>query len=293
MSTRVLPEFRLIVPSTVDEAIGILGERQEKVRILAGGTDILVEMKCTDRGAETLVKINRLSELNFIAYNSEGGLTIGALTTIRAIADSPVMKQSYPLMIDAARDFANIQIMNMGTIGGNVCNASPAGDFLPCLLAMNAEVVLRSSAGQRDVKISEFFTGPRKSQIRPGEIAVAITVPKLSTQHSSGFVRFTRTAEDLAKVSAAVVLKIEDGKFSDVRVALGSVAPTPIRVPEAEDFLENQEVTDAIIGEAAKIAQAGIKPISDFRSTADYRTEITGVAFKQAIAIALARRNAQ
>lgn len=293
MSTRVLPEFRLIVPTTVDEAIGILGERQEKVRILAGGTDILVEMKCTDRGAETLIKINRLSELNFITYNSERGLTIGALTTIRAIADSPVMKQSYPLMIDAARDFANIQIMNMGTIGGNVCNASPAGDFLPCLLAMNAEVVLRSSAGQRDVKISEFFTGPRKSQIMPGEIAVAITVPKLSTQHSSGFVRFTRTAEDLAKVSAAVVLKIEDGKFSDVRVALGSVAPTPIRVPEAEDFLKNQEVTDAIIGEAAKIAQAGIKPISDFRSTADYRTEITGVAFKQAIAIALARRNAQ
>ena len=293
MSTRVLPEFRLIVPTTVDEAIGILGERQEKVRILAGGTDILVEMKCTDRGADTLIKINRLSELNFITYNSERGLTIGALTTIRAIADSPVMKQSYPLMIDAARDFANIQIMNMGTIGGNVCNASPAGDFLPCLLAMNAEVVLRSSAGQRDVKISEFFTGPRKSQIMPGEIAVAITVPKLSTQHSSGFVRFTRTAEDLAKVSAAVVLKIEDGKFSDVRVALGSVAPTPIRVPEAEDFLKNQEVTDAIIGEAAKIAQAGIKPISDFRSTADYRTEITGVAFKQAIAIALARRNAQ
>ena len=293
MSTRVLPEFRLIVPTTVDEAIGILGERQEKVRILAGGTDILVEMKCTDRGAETLIKINRLSELNFITYNSERGLTIGALTTIRAIADSPVMKQSYPLMIDAARDFANIQIMNMGTIGGNVCNASPAGDFLPCLLAMNAEVVLRSSAGQRDVKISEFFTGPRKSQIMPGEIAVAITVPKLSTQHSSGFIRFTRTAEDLAKVSAAVVLKIEDGKFSDVRVALGSVAPTPIRVPEAEDFLKNQEVTDAIISVAAKIAKAGIKPISDFRSTADYRTEITGVAFKQAIAIALARRNAQ
>ena len=293
MSTRVLPEFRLIVPTTVDEAIGILGERKEKVRILAGGTDILVEMKCADRGADTLVKINRLSELDFITYSSERGLTIGALTTIRAIADSPFMKQSYPLMIDAARDFANIQIMNMGTIGGNVCNASPAGDFLPCLMAMNAEVVLRSSAGQREVNISEFFTGPRKSQIRPGEIAVAITAPELSTQHSSGFVRFTRTAEDLAKVSAAVVLKIEDGKFSDVRIALGSVAPTPIRVRDAEDFLKNQEVTDAFIGEAAKIAQAGIRPISDFRSTADYRTDITSVAVKQAIAIALARRNAQ
>jgi carbon-monoxide dehydrogenase medium subunit len=277
----------------VDEAIDILGERQEKVKILAGGTDILVEMKCADWGAETLVKISRLSELNFVNYSPEEGLSIGALTTIRAIADSPVMKQSYPLMIDAARDFANIQIMNMGTIGGNVCNASPAGDFLPCLLAMNAEVVLRSSAGQRDVKISEFFTGPRKSQIRPGEIAVAITAPELSTQYSSGFVRFTRTAEDLAKVSAAVVLTIDDGKFSDVRVALGSVAPTPIRVPEAEEFLKNQDVTDAIIGEAAKIAQAVARPISDFRSTADYRTDITVVAVKQAITIALERRNAQ
>lgn len=293
MSTRVLPDFRLIVPSSVEEAVRILGQRQEKTRILAGGTDILVEMKCADRSAETLVKISRLAELDFITLRPEIGLTIGALTTIRAIADSPIMKQSYPLMIDAARDFANIQIMNMGTIGGNVCNASPAGDFLPCLLAMNAIVVLRSSAGQREINMAEFFTGPRKSQIRPGEVVVAITAPKLSTQHSSGFVRFTRTAEDLAKVSAAVVLKIEDGKFSDVRIALGSVAPTPIRVPGAEDFLMNQDVTDAIIGEAAKIAQAGIKPITDFRSTADYRTDITGVAVKQAITIALARRTAQ
>jgi CO/xanthine dehydrogenase FAD-binding subunit len=293
MSTRVLPEFTLIVPSTVDEAIAILGERQGQVRILAGGTDILVEMKCTDRGAKTLVKINRLSELNFITHNSENGLTIGALTTIRAIADSSAMKQSYQLMLDAARDFANIQIMNMGTIGGNVCNASPAGDFLPCLLAMNAKVALRSAAEPRTVKLSEFLTGPRKSQIRLGEIVVAITAPALSTLHSSAFVRFTRTAEDLAKVSAAVVLSVEDGKFSDIRIALGSVAPTPIRVLEAEDFLKNQEVTDAIISKAAKIVQSGIKPISDLRSTADYRTDITGVAFKQAISIALARRNIQ
>ncbi len=293
MSTRVLPEFTLIVPPTLDAAIAILGERPEQARILAGGTDMLVEMKCSDRGAKTLVKIGRLSELNFITYNPARGLTMGALTTIRAIADSPAMKQSYSLMLDAARDFANIQIMNMGTIGGNVCNASPAGDFLPCLLAMNAEVVLRSSAEPRIVKLSEFFIGPRKSQIRPGEIVVAITAPELSTLHSSAFVRFTRTAEDLAKVSAAVVLSIDDGKFSDIRIALGSVAPTPIRVLEAEDFLKNQEVTDAVISKAAKIIQAAIKPISDFRSTAEYRTDITGVAFKQAVAIALARRTIQ
>jgi CO/xanthine dehydrogenase FAD-binding subunit len=293
MSTRVLPEFTLIVPSTLDAAIAILAERPDQSRILAGGTDMLVEMKCHDRGAKTLVKISRLAELNFITYDSERGLTIGALTTIRAIADSSALKQNYPLMLDAARDFANIQIMNMGTIGGNVCNASPAGDFLPCLLAVNAEVVLRSSAGPRIVKLSEFFTGPRTSQIRPGEIVVAITAPALSTLHSSAFVRFTRTAEDLAKVSAAVVLSIEDGKFSDIRIALGSVAPTPIRVLEAEDFLKDQEVTDTVISKAAKIVQSGIKPISDLRSTADYRTDITGVAFKQAIAIALARRNIQ
>ncbi len=293
MSTRVLPEFDLIVPSTVDEAITILSERQDRVRILAGGTDILVEMKCADRGIKTLIKINRLSELNFITHNCETGLAIGALTTIRTVANSPDIKHSYQLMTDATRDFANIQIMNMGTIGGNVCNASPAGDFLPCLLAMNADVVLRSSAEQRVVKLSEFFTGPRKSQIRAGEIVVAITSPTLSTLHSSAFVRFTRTAEDLAKVSAAVVLSVEDGKFSDIRIALGSVAPTPIRVYEAEHFLMGQEITDAVFSKAAKIVQAGIKPISDFRSTADYRTDIIGVAFKQAMAIALARRNIQ
>jgi CO/xanthine dehydrogenase FAD-binding subunit len=293
MSTRVLPEFTLIVPPTLEAAIAILAERPEQSRILAGGTDMLVEMKCHDQGSETLVKISRLAELNFITYESARGLTIGALTTIRAIADSSALKQNYLLMLDAARDFANIQIMNMGTIGGNVCNASPAGDFLPCLLAMNAEVVLQSAAEQRTVKLSEFFTGPRKSQIRLGEIVVAITAPALSTLHSSAFVRFTRTAEDLAKVSAAVVLCIDDGKFSDIRIALGSVAPTPIRVLEAEDFLKDQEVTDAVISKAAKIVQSGIKPISDLRSTADYRTDITGVAFKQAIAIALARRNIQ
>ena len=293
MSTRVLPEFRLIVPSTVDDAIRILGERQEKVSILAGGTDILVEMKCTEKGAETLIKIGRLSELDFITYTPEDGLSIGCLTLVRTILDSPIMKQRFPLMVDAARDFANVQIMNMGTLGGNVCNASPAGDFLPCLLAMNSEVVLRSLAGQRHVKISEFFTGPRRCQIRRDEIAVAITAPGQANQYTSGFVRFTRTAEDLAKVSAAVMLNVTDGRFRDVRIALGSVAPTPIRVPAAEVFLENKDVSDAVIGEAAIIAQGAVSPISDLRSTADYRIAITRVAVKRAIALALTRGNAQ
>lgn len=290
MSTRVLPGFRLIVPSTVDEAVEVKREYRDNARIIAGGTDVLVEMKTASSRPETLIKIGRLLELDFMTYEIDEGLTMGALISIRAIEKSALLKQHFQLMVDAARMFANVQILNVGTIGGNICNASPAGDFLPCLQAMNAEIELRSSHARRSVSLVDFFTGPRKSQIKSDEIAVAIKAPPMLPEYGSAFVRFTRTAEDLAKVSAAVVLTTSKKRFQDVRISLGSVAPTPIRVFESEAYLEGREVGEETIKAAAEIARSAISPITDLRSTKAYRTDITGVAVRRAIELALERR---
>jgi len=291
MTTRILPSFTLILPTSIEETIKLVAEYRGKAKILAGGTDVLVMMKNGLITSNILIKIGRIKELHFINCSIKNGLALGALSTIRDIERSAKIGNMYPLMVEAARAFGNIQIQNMATVGGNICNASPAGDMIPPLLAMNAEVDLMSSGRRKVVKLMDFFTGPGKSVLKPNEILVGIKAPPLSKKYGSCFIKISRTAEDLSKVSVATVLSVKNGKFKDVRISLGSVAPTPIRAVEAEDFLEGQEISDAVIDEAVAIVSDGINPVSDDRSTAVYRKDVACVAIKRAIKKAIKRRN--
>ena len=291
MTTRILPSFTLILPTSIEETIKLVAEYRGKAKILAGGTDVLVAMKGGSLAPQTLIKFGKMKALSFIKGSIKNGLALGPLVTIREIETSAKIKIMYPLMIDAASRFANVQIQNMATVGGNICNASPAGDMLPPLLSMNAEIELASINDKRTIKLKDFYTGPGKSVMKADEILTRITTPPLPKGSGSGFVKISRTADDLSKVSVAVVLVEKKGRFKDVRLALGAVAPTPIRAVAAEAFLEDQVITDAVIDQAVTIACEAIKPISDLRSTANYRKHVAGIAIQRAIKKALERRS--
>ncbi|XAT59956.1 xanthine dehydrogenase family protein subunit M [Rhodobacteraceae bacterium Araon29] len=293
MSTRVLPDFSLIPSESLKAAIELVDRFQNGGQMIAGGTDLLVAMKSGSANPDTLIQIGALEELNFVEYNDDTGLKIGPLTTIRDVEIIPIFGKVFRLFVEAANGFANTQLLNMASIGGNICNASPAGDMLPPLLCMNANIDLQSTAGKRNVKLINFFIGPGKTVMKKNEILVSINAPALPLSYGSNFVRIRRTEEDLVKVSASVVLNVVDGKFNDVRVALGAVAPTPIRVSDVEDYLDGRIVDDATIEKAGLIARDAIVPISDLRSTATYRKQVTAYAVESAIRSSIERSISQ
>ena len=288
MTTRTLPGFTLITPTTIEEAVSILDRYRERAKILAGGTDTLVLMKKRMASPQALITLGSVKGLSLIKYD-KNGLTLGPLTTIRDIETSKTIGDEYPLLAEAARSFGTVQIQNVATVGGNICNASPAGDMILPLLAMDAEVDALGTGGRRTIRLRDFFAGPGESVINANEILVEIRARPLPRGYGSSFIKISRTAEDLSKVSAATILSVANGRFRDVRLSLGSVAPTPIRAIEAENFLEGKETSSSVIDEAAVMACNGITPITDSRSTAKYRGEITRVIIKRAIMKALER----
>jgi aerobic carbon-monoxide dehydrogenase medium subunit len=290
MSTRVLPKFSLLIPQSLNEALGIADKLGDRARFLAGGTDLIVKMKIGAIEPEILIGIKKIKELRTISYDRDSGLAIGTLATYRDLFQSPAISASYPILHDVTYVFANEQLLNMGTVGGNICNASPAGDLIPVFLVLGASVDLLSPAGIRSVRLADFFVGPGKTVLRPGELLSRITVPALAADVAGCFLRIARTAEDLAKVSAAAVFAVREGEFADVRLALGAVAPTVIRLPEIEAFLEGRPADDGTIETAVGMVAKLISPITDLRSTAKYRAKVAGIALKRAINQCISRR---
>ena len=288
MTTRTLPGFTFITPTTIEEAVSFLDRYREKARILAGGTDTLVLMKKGVASPEALITLGNVKGLDRIKYD-KNGLTMGPLTTIRDVETSETIRDKYPLLAEAARSFGTVQIQNMATLGGNICTASPAGDMILPLLAMDADIDALGNKGRRTIGLRDFFTGPGKTVMSADEILVEIRVRPLPRGNGSSFIKIGRTMEDLSKVSVSTILSVANNRFRDVRIALGSVAPTPIRAIEAEGFLEDKATSSSVIDKAAVLACNGIAPITDDRSTAQYRMEITRVIVKRAIVKALER----
>jgi carbon-monoxide dehydrogenase medium subunit len=288
MTTRILPGFTLITPTTIEEAVSILDRYGERAKIFAGGTDTLVLMKKRMVSPQALIRLGSVKGLNLIK-SDKNGLTLGPLTTVRDIETSKTIRDKYSLLAEAAESFGTVQIQNMATLGGNICTASPAGDMILPLLAMDADIDVLGTKGRRTIRLRDFFVGPGKTVMSADEILVEIRVRPLPRGNGSSFIKVSRTMEDLSKVSVATILSVADRRFGDVRIALGSVAPKPIRAIEAEGFLEGKGTSRSVIDEAAVLACDGIAPITDDRSTAEYRGEVTRVIIKRAIAKALER----
>ncbi|MGC8953265.1 FAD binding domain-containing protein [Desulfurococcus amylolyticus] len=273
-NTHIIPfRFEYYEPGSLKEVFEILEKLGNAAKILAGGTDLLVKMKTRQVEPKALVNIKRIKELKGIVDEGDR-IRIGALTTLRELEESSLIAMHLPALHDAVKQMASIQIRNMATIGGNLCNASPAADTAPPLLVHEALVKTASIEGERIIPITEFFKGPGLTVLKPTELLVEIIVNK--ENGSSAFSKMGRTAMDLAIASVAIYLKTRGDVVEDVRVAAGAVAPTPIRCPRTETMLKGRMINEVSV-ELVRVIEEEVKPISDVRATAEYRRHLVKI----------------
>jgi CO/xanthine dehydrogenase FAD-binding subunit len=266
----------VFTPSSLDEAYEILTRQGPRVKIIAGGTDLMVLMNARLLNAEAFVDIWGLDELAGISDEGDA-IRIGALTTFTELIASPLIQLYMPAMVEASRTVGAIQIQNRGTIGGNIVNASPAGDSLPVLAAFDAEVELGSIRGVRRVGFNQFYNGYRSTVMAPDEVLLAARAPKLKpNEHSFFFKVGTRRAQAISKIVMAVKTETHGSTIDSINIGLGSVAPTVIRAIQTEAGLTNAVLNVATIEQARRTISSEISPITDVRSTEHYRRAITG-----------------
>jgi CO/xanthine dehydrogenase FAD-binding subunit len=280
--------FGYVVAKDVGHAVALLGEHGAKAKILAGGTDLLVELKHALHNPEIIVDISRLRELKQIAV-ADDGLHIGAGVTSAEIMSSPVIRAMFPALVAAAHSIGAMQTRNLGTLGGNLVTCVPSMDSGPALIALEASVSVAGASGQRRMPLADLFVGPRKTSLKPGELLVDIIVPKENLGKPTAFEKFgLRKGQALALVNIGASFWVERDKFVAPRIALGAVAPTVIRAPKAEAFLDGRKISAEAMAEAGRIAATEAKPISDFRASTDYRRDLVVVLVKRALANAQA-----
>ena len=278
--------FEFYQPATLQEASRLLKDNGPGGRFLAGGTDLVIAMKEKGLLPKYLVDLKRLPGLSGIRENSDGGIGLGALTTLYEIETSALIKSKYPFLAQSAAEVGSIQIRNRATIGGNMANATPSADTAPALIALNATAKIASANGERTINLEDFFKGPGQNAMNADEILTEVTIPKTAANLVGEYIKFSpREMMDLAYVGVAVAYNLgaKDKKCDGVRIVLGAVAPTPIRAKRAEAALEGQVLTEALAEKAGQLAAEEAKPISDVRSSADYRRAMVGAMTKRAL----------
>ena len=274
-----MKEFEYLKPDSIKETISILSQFGEKAQILNGGTDLIVEMRDKIIQPEYLVDIKAIPQLNRITYNKQDGLNIGATVTLNEISNSKVVQTHYPILVKACKTVGSYQVRNRATLVGNICNASPAADTAPPLLVLEAKVNIIGPTGEKIVPINQFFTGVKKNILKKGEIVTSITIPPIKDKWTGVYLKQGRKKEvDLATVGVAVVC-IRD----EVRIALGAVAPVPVRAFKTEELLKGKTIDESLLEKAGKSALTEVSPISDVRSSQEYREEIIKVLVRRAI----------
>jgi len=284
--------FEYIAPASLDEAIRFLSEHGGAAKILAGGTDLTVRMKERSVTPEYVVDLKRIPGLAGISCDESDGLRIGALTAIRDVERSEEIGRIFPMLAEGAGSIGSVQVRNRATIGGNLCNAAPCADTAPPLLCLNAAAKIAGPEGERVAPLDEFFVGPGESILSESEILTEIHVPSPSSRMGGAYARHTtRRAMDIAVVGvgAAIGLRSGDGVCEDVRIVLGSAAPTPLRAQKAEGSLWGRALTDELIREAGEIAAEEARPIDDVRGSAWFRKEIVKVLVRRMLTCAWER----
>jgi xanthine dehydrogenase small subunit len=263
-------------PTTLAEAQAILAERGRVVKVLAGGTDLMVLMNARMLDLAEFLDIWQLDELRGIADEGDS-LRVGALTTYTQLIRSELVARYVPALVAASRTVGAIQIQNRGTIGGNIVNASPAGDTLPVLAAYDAEVEISSLRGRRRVAFNQFYTGYRRTILEPDELVTAVHIPKLREGERDFFCKVgTRRAQAISKVVMAAKAKVSGGVIEAISIGVGSVAPTVIRALETEKSIVGHCLSELLMEQARQLITQEISPITDLRSTEHYRRVVTG-----------------
>jgi CO/xanthine dehydrogenase FAD-binding subunit len=269
------------------EAVALLAQHGPAVKVLAGGTDLLADLKFANasHAPRVVVDISRADDLRGIE-TTEQGLRIGALVTHTEIMRSPVIRDLFPALVDAAHTIGAVQTRNLGTLGGNLVTAVPSMDSGPTLVALDAIVTVAGPEGRRQMPLTEFFVGPRKTVLKPSDLLVEIIIPKENVGKPAHFLKFgLRKGQALALVNVAAALWVDWDKntFVAPRIALGAVAPKVIHAPSAESYLEGKAITSEAMIEAGKLAVNDAKPINDFRASASYRRDLIAVLTKRAL----------
>ncbi|WP_050927727.1 FAD binding domain-containing protein [Aestuariivita boseongensis] len=277
-------------PTTVDDAVAMLAAQTGDCRILAGGTDLLVRMKSGFAEPDAIVDIKRIEGMRDILHE-DGGFRIGAGVSGAEMSENADLVAAWPGVVEAAGLIGSTQIQGRATMAGNLCNASPAADSVPAMVAANAVARIAGPNGQRDLPVAEVPTGPGKTSLAPGEFVTSIFLPARPDRSGDAYLRFIpRTEMDIAVVGCGVSVTLdENGTCTDARVALGAVAPTVILVPEAAEALIGTTLDDAVLEAVAKACSAAATPISDKRGTVEFRTHVAGVLARRATKIAKTR----
>lgn len=278
-----MKSFEYFAPATLSEAYQLLDAHKGEARVIAGGTDLLLKMKAgTLRVApKAIVNIKRLPELRGIS-NLQSLISIGALTTLEELRRSSLIREHFPALAQAANTMASVQIRNLATAGGNLCNAAPSADLAPILIALKAVAVISGSSGARRIPLDEFFIGPGQTVLAPVELLFSIEVPPPDGR-SLYLKRAPRQHMDIAVVGVGLSLRLEDGRCESARVVLGAVAPIPLRARRAEAELTGGRLTTERISRAAKLAAQEAKPIDDVRSSAWYRLRMVEVLTRRGL----------
>jgi len=288
-------DIQYAAPRSLDDAVAILSEFGNRARILAGGTDLIVQIREHVRDVDVVVDGKRVSELMELSYTPEGGLTLGAAVPCAVVYQNADVVRAYPGLVDAASIIGGTGIQGRASIGGNLCNSGPAADSIPALIAYSAVARIAGPRGMREVPVEEFCTAPGVNVLQEGELLVSLHVPAPPAHSGGRYLRFIpRNEMDIAEVGAGafVVLDESGERFVSARVAIGAVAPRPLFVPEAGAALAGQPVNDESLAAAAAAARNAAVPIDDQRGTIEHRKHLAGVLTKRALKGAIDRARA-
>jgi len=285
-------DFDYAAATTVDEAVSLLAAQGDRAKVLAGGTDIIVQLRENLRHADLVVDVKKIGELMELRYDAKQGLRLGAAVPCYRLCENQEICAAYPALVDAARIIGGWQIQGRASIGGNLCNASPAADAIPALIALGAVAEVAGPGGRRRVPVDEFCTGPGRTVLGRGELLVALEVPAPVARASSAYERFIpRNEMDIAVVGVGSWLQLNAAgdKIEAARIALGAVAPTPLYAQAASDWLQGQAATEATYQKAGELAKQIARPISDKRGPAEYREHLVGVLVVRTLRTAQSR----
>ena len=281
--------FDYAAPRSVSEAVGLLASHPG-ARLLAGGTDLLVQLRAGRKETDYVVDIKRIPELNAIEYDPQRGLTLGAAVPCYRIYGDSTVSRNYPALAEVAALIGGTQIQGRASIGGNLCNAAPSADSIPLLIAMGARCRIAGAKGTREIAVEDFCIAPGRTVLEAGELLVSLHLPPPKPHSGARYLRFIpRNEMDIAVAGAGVEVVLENGTFRSARIALASVAPTPLFVREAGEGLAGKPVNEAGIAAAADAARSAAKPITDMRGTAEYRRHLCAVLTRRALETAVQR----